>query len=76
METAISNLEIELRKANEDIVTASYNSNKEAIVDLSRKIKELPPQIDEHYAKLDKVFQEYELHQKEFSRRLSELTDR
>jgi len=64
-----------LRKANEDLVRASYNSNKEAIADLSRKVKDLPPQIDEYYVKLDEVFQEYESLQEKFSRRLSELTD-
>ncbi len=74
LEGTISGLETELQKINEELIRASYESDKNVIAKLSRKIKELPQQIDEHYVQLDKVFQEYESQREEFIRRLSELT--
>ncbi|MCK4994262.1 MAG: ABC-F family ATP-binding cassette domain-containing protein [Candidatus Omnitrophica bacterium] len=74
MEIIISGLETELRIVNEDLVEASYQADKGAIAELSRKIKELPEQIDEYYTKLDDVFKEYESKREEFIRRLVELT--
>ncbi|MCP4648483.1 MAG: ABC-F family ATP-binding cassette domain-containing protein [PVC group bacterium] len=73
LETTINNQEAELKKINEDLVTASYESDSQAIAKLSRRIKELPLQIDEHYVILDQVFQEYESQSDKFSHRLAEL---
>ncbi|MFH1094319.1 MAG: hypothetical protein V1739_09260 [Candidatus Omnitrophota bacterium] len=75
LEKTIIDLETELRKVNENMVAASYRADKEAIAELSRSIKELPLQIDTHYAKLDQVFQEHEVRREEFIRRLNELTE-
>ena len=75
LEREISTLEAELQKVNEELLRASYESDKDTIAAMSRKLKELPEIINEHYLKLDNVFREYELKRGEFSRRLNELTN-
>jgi len=75
LERTIGNLETELQKTKEDLATASYKADIDAIAELSRKIKELPIKIDKHYADLDETFKYYELRRDEFSNKLGELTD-
>lgn len=74
LEKIISELESQLRTVNENLLSASYQADKEAIAELSRKIKELPQEIDAQYARLDEEFQIYELKRAEFISRLEELT--
>ncbi|MBI4845144.1 MAG: ATP-binding cassette domain-containing protein [Candidatus Omnitrophica bacterium] len=76
IEKIISDLEAEIRKVNEELVAASYRSDSGAIAELSRRIKNLPLQIDEHYIRLDKVFLEYESRREEFKHKLAELTEK
>jgi ATPase components of ABC transporters with duplicated ATPase domains len=73
METAISDLEADLRRVNEELIVASQQSDAAAIRDLARKSKELPQSIDTQYAELDLLFREYESLREDFLRRLSDI---
>ncbi len=67
LENSISDLEKQLADTNQELVMASQTSNVEQFVILSKKLKDLQLNIDDHFNRLEVVTKKYDEKTKKFN---------